>query len=92
MRDIENRNELMLIMKKFYDLLLSDHQINFFFTETTNVNLHLHDHFETLTTFWEKALFYKGGYKKNMFKIHQDIHQKRTFTPEHFNIWFSYLN
>lgn len=92
MRDIETRNDLMLIMKKFYDLLLSDHRINFFFTETTNVNLHLEDHFETLATFWEQALFFKGGYKNNMFKIHQNIHQKRTFTPEHFNIWLSYLN
>lgn len=92
MNDIENREDILLIMRKFYDKLLADDSINFFFTKVTTVDQHLEAHFEILATFWEQSLFLKGGYFNNMFSIHKDVHDKHAFTKEHFDTWLTHFN
>ena len=92
MKDIETREDILLIMRKFYDKLLADDSINFFFTKVTTVEQHLEEHFEILATFWEQSLFLKGGYFNNMFSIHKDVHDKHAFTKEHFETWLTHFN
>ena len=92
MNDIETREDILLIIKEFYDKLLMDEKISFYFTKITVVNKHLEHHFEVLATFWEQSLFMKGGYSNNMFQIHKDLHERRAFTKEHFNIWLHHFN
>lgn len=79
-------------MRSFYDKLLVDENINFFFTKVTDVDQHLEVHFETLATFWEQSLFLKGGYSNNMFQIHKDVHEKSALKKEHYDIWLNYFN
>ena len=43
MKDIETREDILLIMRKFYDKLLADDSINFFFTKVTSVEQHLEE-------------------------------------------------
>ncbi|WP_445716288.1 group III truncated hemoglobin [Flavobacterium sp.] len=92
MSDIENREDILLIMRKFYDKLLADDSINFFFAKVTSVDQHLEAHFEILATFWEQSLFLKGGYFNNMFSIHKDVHDKHAFSKEHINTWLTHFN
>lgn len=92
MTDIETREDILLIMRKFYDKLLSDDSINFFFTKVTSVDQHLEAHFDILATFWEQSLFLKGGYYNNMFSIHKEVHDKHAFTKEHFETWLTHFN
>lgn len=92
MKDIETRENIVFLMKSFYDLLLADDSINFFFTKITSTDQHLAEHFETLATFWEQALFLKGGYHNNMFQIHHEIHTKHAFQKQHFETWLFHLN
>jgi hemoglobin len=92
MNDIETREAILLIMRKFYDKLLADDSINFFFTKVTSVDQHLEGHFEILATFWEQSLFLKGGYFNNMFSIHKGVHEKRSFTKKHFDTWLNHFN
>lgn len=92
MNDIETREDILLIMRKFYNKLLADENINFYFTQMTHVDKHLEEHFEILATFWEQSLFMKGGYSNNMFQIHKDLHEKHAFKKQHFNIWLNNLN
>ena len=92
MRDINSREDILLIMRKFYTKLLEDNIINFFFTEVTEVEQHLEEHFETLATFWEQSLFLKGGYTNNMFQIHKKVHEKHPFLKEHYTNWLYHLN
>lgn len=79
MNDIESREDILLIMRKFYSKLLSDESISFYFTKITNIDQHLEHHFEILATFWEQSLFMKGGYFNNMFQIHKDLNDKHSF-------------
>ena len=92
MNDIENREDILLIMRKFYDKLLADDSINFFFTKITTVDQHLETHFEILATFWEQSLFLKGGYFNNMFSIHKEVHEKHPFKKEHFDTWLYHFH
>ena len=92
MKDIETREDILFIMRKFYDKLLVDESINFFFTKVTSVDQHLEAHFDILATFWEQSLFLKGGYSNNMFSIHKDVHAKHAFKKEHFDIWLIHFN
>jgi len=91
-KDIENREDIISIMRVFYERLLKDNRINFFFTQVTHVDQNLEEHFELLATFWEQSLFMKGGYFNNMFQIHKEIHQKQAINIEHFEIWLDYFN
>jgi hemoglobin len=91
-KDIENREDLVKIMQAFYERLLNDNRINFFFTKVTDIHQHLEDHFKILTTFWEQSLFMIGGYHNNMFQIHQEVHLKHPITKEHFSIWLEHFN
>ncbi|MBF03796.1 MAG: hypothetical protein CMP76_10920 [Flavobacterium sp.] len=91
MKDIATREDLLFLMQQFYDKLLSDDEINFFFTKITDTDQHLSHHFEVLATFWEQSLFMKGGYTNNMFQIHKEVHQKKSFTKAHFDIWLHHF-
>lgn len=92
MNDIENREDILLIMRKFYDKLLADENISFYFTKITDTDKHLEHHFEVLATFWEQSLFMKGGYSNNMFQIHKDLHDKHALKKEHFDTWLNHLH
>ena len=92
MKDIETREDILLIVRKFYELLLADDRINFFFTKITSIDKHLEEHLETLATFWEQSLFLKGGYSNNMFQIHKNVHEKSSLKKEHYDIWLTHLN
>jgi hemoglobin len=92
MKDIETREDILLIVREFYDKLLADDKISFFFTKITSIDKHLEGHLETLTTFWEQSLFLKGGYSNNMFQIHKNVHEKSALKKEHYDIWLMHLN
>ncbi len=91
MNDIESREDILFIMRLFYDKLLADESINFYFTKITDVDQHLEHHFEVLATFWEQSLFMKGGYSNNMFQIHRDLHEKHALKKEHYDAWLNHL-
>ena len=91
MNEIETREDILLIMRSFYEKILLDESISFYFTKITNIDKHLEHHFEVLATFWEQSLFMKGGYFNNMFQIHKDVNEKHAFKKEHFDTWLNHL-
>ncbi len=89
MRDIESREDILLIMKSFYDKLLADDSISYLFTEIAQVNLE--HHFPILVDFWDSILFGSGTYRNNAMQVHIDLAKKSPLTPEHFRTWVNYL-
>lgn len=90
MEDIKNRNDILLIMKTFYDKLLADESISYIFTDVAKVNLK--EHFPILVDFWHSMLFGSGTYGRNAMQPHIDLAKKSKFTKEHFTTWLGYLN
>lgn len=90
MKDIETRVDLELLLRAFYNRLLSDSSINYMFTDVAKINLE--EHLPHITDFWEQSLFYTGNYRKNVLQIHQDLNSKEKLTEVHFTIWLSNFN
>jgi hemoglobin len=87
--DIRNREDILLIMRYFYDKLLADSSISYLFTEIAQVDLE--DHFPRLVDFWDSMLFGTQTYKANAMQPHIDLAKKSPFTKEHFETWLNYL-
>jgi hemoglobin len=87
-KTIENRDDLSLLVRSFYDKIRSDKEIGFFFNETiTNWDEHL----EKLTDFWEMNLFGTKNYKGNPIAAHNkvDKHFDHRISPNEFGIWLN---
>jgi hemoglobin len=88
-RDIETNDDLYLIMKTFYDYLLSDDDMRPIFVDVAKIDLE--PHLQDLVLFWENMLFRPNGYRKPVMHLHIDIHKKYPFKEIHFEKWLNYL-
>ncbi len=86
-QDILNREDLLLLMDRFYCKAMTDQSIGHYFTEI--VQLNLQKHIPVITDFWETILFDTGKYFGNTMKVHEDLHEKSPFKSEHFNRWMA---
>ena len=85
MKDIENRNDITELLKRFYGKGLEDKAIGFYFTEV--VNLNMEHHLPKITGFWETVLFAKANYKTNVMEVHKHINQKHKIEQQHLERW-----
>ena len=89
MKDIENRDDLVMLMDAFYSKMLKDDKVGYIFTDVAKLNLE--HHLPLLADFWNNALFHTGGYKNNVVQIHKALNEKEKLTPEHFKRWLFLL-
>lgn len=87
--DISTRDDLHLLVTRFYEKLLADKSISYIFTDVAKIDLAAH--LPILVDFWEMVLFQSDTYRKNALQIHVDLHKKSPFSKEHFNIWLLYF-
>lgn len=90
MRDIKNRDHLLLLLRAFYGKLLQDPAISYIFTDVAKINLE--EHLPHLADFWEQTLFHTGGYRKNVMQLHLDLNTQEPLTDAHFEIWLAHFN
>lgn len=88
-KDIANREDLLILMKSFYEKLLADSTISYLFTGIAKINLE--HHLPVLVDFWDSILFQSDTYRKNALQPHLDLHQKSPLTPHHFETWLRYF-
>jgi hemoglobin len=89
--DIQNREDILLIMKEFYIKLLEDELVNHFFDDIIQQN-HLEQHLETITDFWNGILFNDTAYQKNAMQPHLILNKTKPFKNEHFKTWLHHFN
>lgn len=85
MKDIETREDIELVLHKFYEKAFLDDTIGFFFTEV--VPLDLKSHLPVIADFWESVLFGTHGYRKNVMEVHQHIHMLSRIEQLHLERW-----
>lgn len=90
MKDIENREDLLLLVQHFYDKLLADPGISYIFTDVAKIDIMVH--LPVLVDFWDMVLFQAGTYQKNVLKLHMDLNNLSPLTNEHFATWLNYFN
>lgn len=89
-KDISSREDLFLLVGKFYEKLLADDSISYLFTDIAKINLD--HHLPVLVDFWDSILFQSGTYQKNAMQPHIDLHQRSPLQATHFETWLRYFN
>ena len=89
--DIQNREDILLVIKEFYAKLLADEFIKHFFEDIIRQN-HLEQHIETITDFWNGILFNDTAYQKNAMQPHLLLNKTKPFKKEHFKIWLYHFH
>ena len=88
MKDIENREDIDLLMRRFYAVAMPDDLIGHIFTDVAKLDLE--KHLPIIGDFWESLLFGTPVYAKHgrsPMVVHGELHAKYPLTTEHFERW-----
>ncbi|MAY82628.1 MAG: sec-independent protein translocase TatC [Flavobacteriales bacterium] len=87
MKDIENREDLELLIDRFYKKALKDEVIQHFFTK--EVELNWDSHIPLIVDFWESSLLGTGIYRGNPMSAHIALDQNSPMEQKHFDRWLN---
>lgn len=90
LKDISTRKDVELFVTEFYQKLLSDDDINYFFEHITKENS-LEEHLVIIADFWQDILLGTHQYGKNAMKPHLELHKKIPFKKVHFTSWLRHF-
>ena len=88
-KDITSREDLLLLVTKFYEKLMKDPSISYLFTDIAKIDLA--HHLPVLVDFWDSVLFQSDTYRKNAMQPHLVLHQRSPLNDEHFTTWLRYF-
>jgi len=85
MKNLESREDIELLVNSFYDKVVQDEAIGFFFKDIIKVNFQ--KHLPKMYSFWETILFGQMSYKGNPMAVHFPINQLEAMEKRHFEKW-----
>lgn len=87
-KDIKNRQDVFLLVSKFYEKVRKDEVLGPFFNETIK---DWDAHLEHLTTFWESSLFLKTMFHGDPLEAHVKVDKAHdhSITELHFGLWLN---
>ena len=84
-KDIENRDDIILLINTFYEKVKKDEIIGYIFNDVAKVNWD--KHLPVMYDFWENVIFFTGSYTGNPMTAHKQLNQKTPLNTEHFQEW-----
>ncbi len=85
MKDITSREDVELLVKSFYNKVIQDDMIGFFFTDIAKIDLS--HHLPKMYDFWESILLGNPVYEGNPMRVHFPINEVSALEEKHFNRW-----
>lgn len=85
MKDITNREDIELLVNKFYDKVIEDDLIGFFFTDVAKIELN--KHLPKMYNFWESILLGNPVYEGAPMVKHFPINDVVAMEEKHFSRW-----
>ena len=85
MKDITTREDVEILVNKFYDKVIKDDLIGFFFTDIAKIDLS--KHLPKMHDFWESILLGNPVYEGNPMAKHFPINEVSALEERHFNRW-----
>jgi len=89
-KDIQNREDIHFLIKKFYAKLLNDDLLKNYFKKIVELG-HLESHLEIITDFWNGILFNDTSYQRNAMEPHLLINKITPFKKEDFTAWLNHF-
>ena len=90
-KDIQNREDIHFLIKKFYIKLLEDNLLKKYFEKIVEQG-HLESHLEIITDFWNGILFDDTSYQRNAMEPHLLLNKIIPFKKEDFKTWLRHFN
>ncbi len=88
--DIQSREDIELLMTRFYDKVKKDDTIGYIFNEVAKVNWD--HHIPIICDFWETLLLDAAKYRNNAMAVHYALNRKEPFEEKHFDRWLFLFN
>lgn len=85
MQDIETRKDVEFLVGTFYQAVIRDDMIGFFFTDIARIDLS--QHLPKMYNFWESILLGNPVYDGNPMRVHFPINEVVALEDKHFNRW-----
>ena len=85
--DILNKDDIKLLVDKFYDKVKTNELLGNVFDNVMQINWE--KHLPKMYDFWEYILFHKGNYNGRPFPPHLNVNEKVTLTDNHFGNWIT---
>ncbi|MFC7346478.1 group III truncated hemoglobin [Chryseobacterium zhengzhouense] len=85
MKNLESREDIELLVNSFYNKVIKDETIGFFFNDIVKVDWD--KHLPKMYSFWETILFGQMSYKGNPMAVHFPINQMEAMEKRHFEKW-----
>ena len=85
MKDIANREDIEILVQKFYKKLVKDDLIGFFFTDIAKIDLSRH--LPKMYDFWESILLGNPVYDGFPMSKHFPLNDVVAMEEKHFNRW-----
>jgi hemoglobin len=89
-KKIENRQDVQVLVRTFYERVLNDEMLGPFFSYVKKH--HWEEHLNVLDTFWSNILFFTGGYEGNPLEVHKTLHHFKKLEKAHFDRWLQFFN
>ncbi|MET9434295.1 group III truncated hemoglobin [Streptomyces sp. NPDC006551] len=84
-RDIGDRHDLDVLLRRFYAAAFADPLIGPYFTQSAGTDLEAH--LPRIADFWERSLFRTADYDRDAFTPHAALDEARPLTAAHFGRW-----
>ncbi|MCX8522533.1 group III truncated hemoglobin [Chryseobacterium formosus] len=85
MKNLESREDIELLVNSFYDKVIKDETIGFFFKDIIKVDFD--KHLPKMYSFWETILFGQMSYKGNPMAVHFPVNALKAMEKRHFERW-----
>lgn len=85
MKKLESREDIEVLVNSFYDKVVQDETIGFFFKDIIKVDFQ--KHLPKMYSFWESILFGQMSYKGNPMAVHFPINRLEAMEKNHFAQW-----
>lgn len=85
-RDLETRDDIDVLLRRFYTRAMSDPLIGYLFTDVAHLDLE--HHLPRIGNFWEQVLLQRPVYVGQPIAVHVPLHEAATLTAPHFQRWF----
>jgi len=87
MKALETRTDIEELVDKFYDKVVIDDTIGFFFTDIAQIDLK--KHLPKMYNFWESILLGNSVYDGNPMRVHFPLNHVVALEEHHFDRWLA---
>lgn len=85
--DIQGADDIVHLLRTFYARCFEDDLLGLIFVDVAQLDLEAH--LPVMTDFWMTVLFRTGKYRRNLLKVHVDLHERAPLTAGHLDRWLS---